>query len=204
MKVTVEVSSAQILALAQLAGEVRASLDRDAPPPVAQIRYELACSVVDALAFAAQGEQMKAAGIEVDSWAITQVGISSDEELQCAVRLAEAHIAGGTSPPLRGDTTARIARGLIAMAGRLRGATLPAKLSTTPFKAPAASHPEPEAVLRFGDIEVRLTLTYLHHLRNCQGWGDRSINNLYCDADLEMAQAMEMIERAMWKETDHG
>jgi hypothetical protein len=72
--------------------------------------------------------------------------------------------------------------------------------TTTPFKAPHA--PEPEAVLTFGDIEIRLTLTYLHHLRNCQGWGDKHANNTMRAADNVMELGMQDIERAMWASTD--
>lgn len=76
--------------------------------------------------------------------------------------------------------------------------------SITPFKAPRAPEPEPEAVLKFGDIEIRLTLTYLHHLRNCQGWGDRTYpsDGGYGDANRTMDQTMQLIEQEMWKEID--
>lgn len=67
-----------------------------------------------------------------------------------------------------------------------------------PFMAPQAPKTEPEAILQFGDIKIRLTLTYLHHLRNCQGWGDRHPNNCFFDGDLKMRDAMDKIEAAMW------
>ena len=70
-----------------------------------------------------------------------------------------------------------------------------------PFRAPQAPKPEPEATVRFGDIEIRLTLTYLHHLRNCGGWGDRASS--FCDSDQTMSRAMHDIERAMWNASDH-
>lgn len=77
----------------------------------------------------------------------------------------------------------------------------PTTTVVTPFKA-RAPKPEPEAVLRFGDVEVRITLTYLHHLRNCQGWGDKETTDVFRAADEEMSKAMEAIEKAMWTESD--
>lgn len=72
-----------------------------------------------------------------------------------------------------------------------------------PFTPPRALSPEPEAILRFGDIEIRLGLTYLHHLRNCQGWGDRKCTvPEYVIGDRTMEDAMQQIERAMWAEID--
>lgn len=71
-----------------------------------------------------------------------------------------------------------------------------------PFRALYEPDSEPYAVLRFGDIEVRLSLTYLHHLRNCEGWGDRHPNNSMFGSDLIMRDAMESIEREMWKAID--
>lgn len=73
-----------------------------------------------------------------------------------------------------------------------------------PFTPPQAPEPEPQAVLKFGDVEIRLGLTYLHHLRNCEGWGDRHPNNVYFNADRTMDDAMGKIERAMWKAIDEG
>ncbi len=69
-----------------------------------------------------------------------------------------------------------------------------------PFRAPGAPEPEPEAVLRFGDVEIRLTLTYLHHLVACQGWGDRASS--YADADRAMSESMKLIEVDMWARID--
>lgn len=69
-----------------------------------------------------------------------------------------------------------------------------------PHTPPRAPSPEPEAVLRFGDIEIRLGLSYLHHLIVCQGWGDRMSN--YRPADMVMADAMTQIEKTMWEEID--
>jgi hypothetical protein len=66
-----------------------------------------------------------------------------------------------------------------------------------PFVAPHAPIPEQAAVLTFGNISIRLTLTYLHHLRNCQGWGDRDGDAVFRAADAVMADAMTEIERAM-------
>lgn len=72
-----------------------------------------------------------------------------------------------------------------------------------PFRAPRAPTPEPEAVLRFGAIEVRLSLTYLHHLRNCKGWqGDPG--DFFDEADVKMNDAMQQIEQEMWREIDRG
>lgn len=67
-----------------------------------------------------------------------------------------------------------------------------------PFAPPLQTSPEPEAILRFGDIEIRLGLTYLHHLRNCQGWGDRRTSPEFFTGDRIMDSAMEKIEIAMW------
>lgn len=39
-------------------------------------------------------------------------------EIQAAVSLAESYLAGGDLPPLRADTTAHIARALLALAER--------------------------------------------------------------------------------------
>lgn len=72
-----------------------------------------------------------------------------------------------------------------------------------PFTPPRSATPEPEAVLRFGDIEIRIGLTYLHHLRNCQGWGDRRTTSPeFFAGDRIMDDAMEQIERAMWAAID--
>lgn len=71
-----------------------------------------------------------------------------------------------------------------------------------PFKAPRAPESEPEAVLKFGDVEVRLTLTYLHHLANCGGWSDRATSETFFNADRVMSEAVHAIEKAMWAEVD--
>ncbi len=72
-----------------------------------------------------------------------------------------------------------------------------------PFTPPQQTSPEPEAILHFGDIEIRLGLTYLHHLRNCQGWGNRRTTSPeFFAGDRVMDSAMEKIEIAMWAAID--
>lgn len=72
-------------------------------------------------------------------------------------------------------------------------------MTIVPFTPPRASTPEPEAILKFGDIEVRLGLTYLHHLWLCNGWGDRQCTSRpFVEGDLVMQDAIGQIERAMW------
>lgn len=71
-----------------------------------------------------------------------------------------------------------------------------------PFTPPLAPSPEPEAILRFGDIEIRLGLTYLHHLVNCQGWGDPG-SSYHC-ADRVMQKAVRQILCAMGAEIDRA
>jgi hypothetical protein len=65
MLLAIEVSDEQLEAAARVAGELRASIDRDGIPDAARRKYELACSVIDALVFDASGERASNAGIAV-------------------------------------------------------------------------------------------------------------------------------------------
>ncbi len=72
-----------------------------------------------------------------------------------------------------------------------------------PFTPPRAPEPEPEAIVRFGDVEIRIGLTYLQHLILCGGWSDPGCTvEAYRDGDRVMADGMEQIQRAMWAEID--
>lgn len=72
-----------------------------------------------------------------------------------------------------------------------------------PFTPPRAPSPEPQAILRFGDLEIRLGLTYLHHLVTCKGWGDLAGTvEAYREGDRVMADAMHLVERAMWEQIE--
>lgn len=72
-----------------------------------------------------------------------------------------------------------------------------------PFRALTAPTPEPEAVLKFGEIEVRLPLTYLRHISNCLGCGPMGAST-FLSADLAMGDAIQAILRAMREEIDRG
>jgi hypothetical protein len=74
------------------------------------------------------------------------------------------------------------------------------KITLVPHTPPRAPEPEPEAILRFGDIEIKIGLTFLHHLRDCRGWGDTQ--SIYASGDKVMGDGMEMIEKAMWAAID--
>ena len=69
-----------------------------------------------------------------------------------------------------------------------------------PFTPTRLASPEPEAEIRFGGVTIRLGLCYLHHLVNCQGWGDRQSS--YREADRVMGDAMNAIQREMWAQVD--
>jgi hypothetical protein len=65
-----------------------------------------------------------------------------------------------------------------------------------PGKVPFPRDPEPYAVLTCGDVEIRLGLTYFHHLVLCRGWGDR--DSSYFAEDMKMHAAVSKIRKLLF------
>lgn len=100
--------------------------------------------------------------------------------------LATALAATSVSGAIRADDIAE-------QIDRMRGVRPDA---IVPFRAAHAPTPEPEATLRYGDVEIVLTLTYVHHLNNYRGWGNALSS--FSAADHAMREAMQRVESLMW------
>jgi len=70
------------------------------------------------------------------------------------------------------------------------------QIHLTLFDPPCAPKPEPRAVLEYGGVRVELTLTMVHHLINCRGWGNR--DSAYSTYDDKLHEAFVEIERRMY------
>jgi hypothetical protein len=64
-----------------------------------------------------------------------------------------------------------------------------------PGKVPHPREPEPYATLSFGNVEIRLGLTYFHHLVLCCGWGDKESS--YYNDDMVMHEAVGEIHKLL-------
>jgi hypothetical protein len=67
-----------------------------------------------------------------------------------------------------------------------------------PGKCPHPREPEPYATITYGNIEVRIGLTFMHHLVQCRGWGDPDAMFDQEGDDL-MRRVMGEIEARMYK-----
>ncbi len=70
----------------------------------------------------------------------------------------------------------------------------------TLFDPPQAPRREPRAVLQYRGVRVELTLTMVHHLIECRGWGAAPSVSAYAEQDRSLQEVMEEIERRMWVE----
>jgi hypothetical protein len=62
---------------------------------------------------------------------------------------------------------------------------------------------EETALLTYGDFTIKISLTYLHHLRD--NWlPTHGPANLYQAADLKFSHALANIERQMWSKVEEN